>query len=64
MANSFADKLGIKPGDVIVGIDETNVPDSRTLKRIMKKKQLGATITIKLIRHTKTMIIKGILESE
>jgi S1-C subfamily serine protease len=64
MANSLSDKLGIKPGDVIVGIDETNVSDSRTLKSIMKKKQSGATITIKLMRHKKTMMVKGILESE
>ena len=64
MTNSLAEKLGIKPGDVIVGIDETNVSDSHILKSIMKKKQAGATITIKLIRHTKTMMVKGILESE
>jgi S1-C subfamily serine protease len=64
MKNSLAEKLGIKPGDVIVGIDETNVPDSRTLRSIMEKKQIGTTVTIKLIRHTKTMMIKGILESE
>lgn len=64
MTNSLAEKLEIKPGDVINGIDGVNVSDSRTLKNIMKKKKSGATITINLIRHKKTMMVKGILESE
>jgi S1-C subfamily serine protease len=49
---------------VIVKIDDTDIPDSRTLRSIMRKKEPGATITIKLIRHKKTMTVKGFLENE
>jgi serine protease Do len=63
-ANNLAEKLSLKPGDVIVGIDETNIPDSRALKNIMKKKQVGTTITIKLIRHKKAVTVKGTIEGE
>lgn len=62
--NSRAEKLGIKPGDVIIGIDETKLTDSRALRNIMRKKSIGSMIKIKLIRHKKTVTIKGILANE
>ena len=58
---SRAEKLGIKPGDVIIRIDETKIPDSRALRNIMRNKSIGSMITIKLIRHKKNVTIKGIL---
>jgi serine protease Do len=61
---SRAEKLGIKPGDVIIGIDEHKITDSRALRNVMRKKRIGSMITIKLIRHKKTVTIKGILANE
>lgn len=62
--NSRSEKLGIKPGDVISAIDETKITDSHALRNIMRKKSIGSMITIKLIRHKKTVTIKGILANE
>ncbi|MDH5684222.1 MAG: PDZ domain-containing protein [candidate division WOR-3 bacterium] len=59
---SLGERLGLKPGDVIIGIDEKVVPDCRTLQNIMRKKVPGSLVTIKAIRHQKTTTIKGILE--
>lgn len=61
---SRAEKLGIKPGDVIIKIDETKIPDSGALRNIMRNKSIGSMITIKLIRHQKNVTIKGILANQ
>lgn len=61
---SCAEKFSIKPGDVIVGIDEQKITDCQNLRNIMRKKRIGSLIMIKLIRHQKTMMIKGILAND
>jgi C-terminal processing protease CtpA/Prc len=57
----FADRVGLKPGDVILGIDETDTPDIKTLKDVIRKKEPGMKLTINLIRHKRRFTISGIL---
>lgn len=62
--DGFAEKVGLKPGDVIIALDETLVSDVKTLNDLLKQKTPGSTITLKLLRHQKTMVIKGTISGE
>lgn len=61
---SPAENLGLKPGDVITEIDGKNIPDTRALRNILRKKIPGSLITIRAIRHQMNLTIKGIIETE
>lgn len=49
-----ASNSGLKKGDVIVAINETEITDSAHLKYMLYKFEIGDTITIKYIRDGKT----------
>lgn len=63
VADSPADKAGIKAGDVIVKIDENKLSDKMQLSESIAKKKVGDTITITLFRENKTQEIKVTLET-
>ncbi len=51
--DSSAKEAGLKPGDVIIKIDDTSVTTSAYLKYFLYKYNIGDTITITYIRGTK-----------
>lgn len=53
MENYPADKAGLKKGDVIVGIDDTEITDSAYLRFTLYKYNVGDKIKIKYIRDGK-----------
>ena len=48
-----ADAAGIKPGDVVVTFDGRNVPDMRSLPRIVALSVIGKSVTVDVIRDGK-----------
>ncbi|MEO0115574.1 MAG: PDZ domain-containing protein [candidate division WOR-3 bacterium] len=62
--NSLAEKIGLRPGDVIIGIDDSNIPDCKTLKNTLSRKEPNVPIAIKLIRHKKPMTVKALLTED
>ncbi|MCL5969975.1 MAG: trypsin-like peptidase domain-containing protein [Patescibacteria group bacterium] len=62
--NTSADKAGIKPGDIIIKIDEERISDnSKELPGIINKKKVGQTIKIELWRNGKTTTLQAVLET-
>lgn len=59
---SFGHRLGLKPGDVIIGIDETAISDVKTFKNAIGEKGSGAKVTIRLLRHNQKFTISGKIE--
>jgi len=54
MAESPAEKAGLKQGDIIIGINGKDVADSHTLSRQVASTAPNAKLTLKLIRDGKT----------
>ena len=55
---SAAEKAGIKIGDVITAIDETEVKTMDELNEIKNKHKIGDTVTLKIFREGKTMDVQ------
>jgi serine protease Do len=56
-----AQKAGIKAGDVIVGIDDTEVSNRDQLMELLQTKKPGDTVTVKLLRDGTRMELKATL---
>lgn len=50
-----ANKAGIKPKDIIIAIDDVKIEGIRDLRRIISKKSVGDTITVKVVRGNSTL---------
>ena len=51
--NSPAEKAGIKIGDIILSINDTNIEESAHFKYLLYKYEVGDTIKIKYMRNNK-----------
>jgi serine protease Do len=60
--DSAADKAGIKPGDLIVAVDDVAIHRSEELARTVARHAPGSSIDVKLLRQGKTMSLKAVLE--
>lgn len=57
IAGDPADKAGLKAGDVIIAIDGTKTPDSRSLMQIVGGKSPGETVNVNVFRDGKQMAL-------
>ncbi len=65
VADSPADKAGIKAGDIVMGIDGKNIVDEKIiLATYVNKKKIGESINLKIWRDKKEMEIKVVLEKK
>jgi serine protease Do len=56
--NSGAEKAGLKPGDIITAIDDTNIETPAQLSEAIGKKQPGDEITVNYLREGKANTAK------
>ncbi len=61
---SSAEKAGVKVGDVIIGIDGTEIKTMDELNEIKNKKQIGDKVTLKINREGSVMDIDVTLQEE
>lgn len=61
VAESAADKAGIKTGDIITKIDGLKIGENNEIAQIIAKKKVGDTITITVWRDGKTSDLKATL---
>jgi serine protease Do len=54
MADSPAEKAGLKQGDIIIGLNGKEIPDSHSLSRQVASTAPNAKLTLKLIRDGRT----------
>ena len=58
LADSPADKAGLKEGDIIVGFEKEQVEDIRELIRRVGRAEVGKKVNLKVIRNKKSINIK------
>lgn len=61
---SAAEKAGIKPGDVIIEVDDNKISTSEELIEAINAKNIGDELKLKLIRNNKEKTITAILEEK
>ena len=62
ISDSPADKAGIKEGDVILEIDGTKITEDNSVTSVIRQKEIGQTVTIKILRDGATKEVKAKLE--
>jgi serine protease Do len=60
--NSPADKAGLKLGDIVIAVDETEVNASNSFSEILSQHKAGDEITLKILREGKQKSLKVGLE--
>jgi putative serine protease PepD len=55
MQGSPADKAGIQPGDIITKVDGTTINQNTSITSVLDKHQVGDTVSVTLVRGSKTM---------
>ena len=61
VAESPAARAGIKPGDVIVKINNTQLTTARPLDSIVGRFSVGDTISLQILRDGKTSTVRATL---
>lgn len=61
LRNSPADKAGLKVGDIIVSIDDTEFSDEYELSQFIKQKNPGDRVSIKVYRKNGTINLDAVL---
>ncbi len=56
--DSPADRAGLRPGDIIVGFNGTDVEDPGHLERLMSDAQIGSTATLRIIREGRRLDVR------
>ncbi len=62
MANSPAEKMGLKEGDIILEFNGTKITQSDTMSSLINRYRVGEKITLKVLREGKTSDFSGTLE--
>lgn len=63
LADSAAQKAGIKAGDVITGINGSKVYDASDLNRALDRLEASGDFTLEIVRDKKTQSLKGKIEA-
>lgn len=61
---SPAERAGLKEGDIILEVDNEKITLKNNLKAILKKKEPGKPITLKVLRNKEELITQANLESQ
>lgn len=61
LRNGPADKAGLKPGDVITGIDGIEIHDSRDVMNAIAQKAPESTVKVEIMRQGKKMMLDAIV---
>ncbi|HWR83424.1 MAG TPA: trypsin-like peptidase domain-containing protein [Candidatus Deferrimicrobium sp.] len=59
VANSPADKAGIKPGDIVVGVNSQTVDNASQLSVLVSTIHEGTTVPIEIVRDSKHMTLSA-----
>lgn len=62
IAGSPAEKAGLKEGDVIVSVDGERLDENKSFSQIIRKKNVGDTIVLKIIRQGTSKEIRATLD--
>lgn len=62
VTNSPAAKAGIRRGDIIIRVNNTNIEDGGDLQRVFRDKTVGDTMNITLIRSNREVRVRVTLE--
>ncbi len=60
-SGSAADKAGLKEGDIILELDAKKISADSTLASLIQNRNVGDTITLKIIRGNQIMDLKAVL---
>jgi serine protease Do len=63
IANSPADKAGLKEKDIITKIDDTKIDENNSLTSILGRKSVGDDVSLTVIRDGKERTVKATLEA-
>ena len=63
IADSPADKAGLKEKDIIVKVNDTNIDENNSLTGILGKLAVGDTVSLSVVRDGKNITIKAKLEA-
>nr|WP_257910812.1 PDZ domain-containing protein [Janibacter limosus] len=58
---SAADKAGLRKGDLIVGVDGTNVSSAESLVGLIRAQRSDSTVSLSVIRDGREQTIKAAL---
>ncbi len=61
MPDSAAHRAGLKPGDILITIDEQTVADLRAFSTLLKTKKPGDTVRVEVRRGTESLTIEATL---
>lgn len=64
MKNSAAEKAGIKAGDVIVKVDDTQVTNSREITSVLRAARSKKTVPVALVREKREMTVTVTLDDD
>ena len=64
VANSAADKAGIKENDIILEIDGEKITTNNTLSKVILSHNVGDKIKLKILREGKEIEIEAVLEGQ
>src|SRR5581483_2096528 len=54
-----ADRAGVRPGDILVGVEQKQVVDSTNMLNLIAALEPGKTATLKILRNREEMQVKG-----
>ncbi|MGA2549414.1 MAG: trypsin-like peptidase domain-containing protein [Burkholderiaceae bacterium] len=57
MRNGPADKAGLKPGDILVGVDETQIDDTTTMLNHIAQLRPGSTSRLSIVRGSQELAL-------
>ena len=61
--DSAAEKAGLKIGDTLLALDETELDNTRTLIENLSSKDIGDEISLNILRDAKTLTLKAVLQA-
>jgi serine protease Do len=62
IAGSEADKSGLRPGDILVRMDDVEIDNVRDLIKVMNQRKVGDRVPMEIIRGMEKLSLKTVLE--
>jgi S1-C subfamily serine protease len=64
MPGSAAEKAGLKEGDIVLEVEKEKITPENLLEDLLQKYKIGQTITLKILRDGKELMLKTALEEK